>query len=106
MDKIQDRDELVPDKVVRAELGDITPIPPHPTLWAARQRQPSRKHCARSPAARRAVAPQRTRNAKSRDRRTPRAAASMSVLRWPYDRHRDFRARLRAEAPARATSSG
>ena len=42
----------------------------------------------------------------SSDRRTPRAAASMSVLRWPHDRHRDFRARLRAEAPARATSSG
>jgi hypothetical protein len=29
MDKIQDRDELVPDKIVRAELGDITPM----ALW-------------------------------------------------------------------------
>jgi hypothetical protein len=29
MDKIQDRDELVPDSVVRAELGGITPM----ALW-------------------------------------------------------------------------
>ena len=38
-------------------------------------------------------------------RRTARAAASMSVLRWPHDHHRDLRARLRAEAPPRAYSS-
>ena len=66
-------------------------LPSHPTLWAARQYQPSRKHRPRSPAARRAVSPQTTRDAQSRDRPTPRAAASMSVLRWPHDRHRDFR---------------
>jgi hypothetical protein len=64
------------------------------------------RHCARAPAARRAVSPKRTRDAQRSDRPTPRAAASMSVLRWPHDRHRDFRARLRAKAPARATSSG
>src|SRR6185312_2115777 len=45
------------------------------------------------------------RDAQSNDRRTPRAAASMSVLRWPYDRHRDLRAWLSAEAPPHARSS-
>ena len=34
------------------------------------------------------------------DRRAARAAASMSVLRWPHDHHRDLRARLPAHAPA------
>ena len=41
---------------------------------------------------------------KASDRRTPRAAASMPVLRRPHDHHRDLRARLRAEAPAHAGS--
>ena len=102
------QDDDAGDRRVHPALPDpraAEGLPSHPTLWAARQRQPSRKHRARSPAARRAVAPQRTRNAQSRDRRTPRAAASMSVLRWPHDRHRDLRARLPAEAPARATSA-
>ena len=80
-------------------------LPSHPTLWAARQHQPSRKHRARAQAARRAVSPQRTRDAQSSDRRTPRAAASMSVLRWPHDRHRDLRPRLPAEAPAHTSSA-
>ena len=106
MDKIQDRDELVPDKVVRAELGDITPIPPHPTLWAARQRQPRRKHCPRSRAARRAGAPKRTRDAQSSDRRTAGADAAMPMLRRPHDRHRDLRARLRAETAAHTAPGG
>ena len=39
-------------------------------------------------------------------RRTPRAAASMPVLRRPHDHHRDLRARLRAEAPAHTGSGG
>jgi hypothetical protein len=34
-----------------------------------------------------------------------RAAAAMPVLRRPHDRHRDFRARMRAQAPAHAASS-
>ena len=34
-------------------------LPSHPTLWAARQRQPIRKHCARARAARRASTPKR-----------------------------------------------
>jgi Putative transposase len=34
-------------------------LPSHPTLWAARQRQPIRKHCARARAARRAGTPKR-----------------------------------------------
>jgi hypothetical protein len=41
-------------------------------------------------AARRAVPPKRTRDARSSDRRAPRAAASMPALRRPHDRHRDF----------------
>jgi hypothetical protein len=49
--------------------------------------------------------PKTTRDAQSSDRRTPRAAASMSVLRGPYDRHRDLRAWLSAEAPPHARSS-
>ena len=80
-------------------------LPSHPALWAARQRQPSRKHRARARAARRAVPPKRTRDAQSSDRRTPRAAASMPVLRRPHDHHRDLRARLRAQAPPH-TGSG
>ena len=43
--------------------------------------------------------PRRTQDARSRDQRTPRAAASMPVLRRSHDRHRDLRARLRAQAP-------
>ena len=88
------QDDDAGDRRVHPALPDpraAEGLPSHPTLWAARQRQPSRKHCARAPAARRAVAPQRTRDARSRDRRTPRAAASMPVLRRPHDRHRDFR---------------
>ena len=37
-------------------------------------------------------------------RRTARAAASVPLLRWPHDHHRDLRARLRAEAPPHARS--
>jgi hypothetical protein len=59
------------------------------------------KHCARAPAARPARAPKRTRDARSCAQTTPRAAASMPVLRQPHDHHRDFRARLR-EVPAHA----
>jgi hypothetical protein len=47
-------------------------LPSHPTLWAARQRQPTRKHCARAAAARPTGAPKRIRDARSRAR-TPRA---------------------------------
>src|SRR5438445_274731 len=64
-----------------------------------RQRQPRRKHCARSQSARRAALPKRTRDAQSGNRGTRRAAASMSVLRGPHVHHRDLRARLRAEVP-------
>ena len=39
-------------------------------------------------------------------RRAARAAASMPLLRWPHDHHRDLRARLRAEAPAHTRSGG
>ena len=81
-------------------------LPSHPPLRPARQRQPCRQHRAGAQAARRAVSPKRTRDAQSSDRRTPHAAASMSLLRRTHDRHRDFRARLRAKAPARTTSSG
>jgi len=35
----------------------------------------------------------------------PRAAAAMPMLRQPHDHHRDFRTRLRAEAPAHAASA-
>jgi hypothetical protein len=65
-------------------------LPSYPRLWPARHRRPSRKHCPRARAARRAVPPKRTRDARSSDRRAPRAAASMPVLRRPHDRHRDF----------------
>ena len=37
-------------------------------------------------------------------RRVARAAASMSMLRWPHDHHRDLRARLSAKAPPHARS--
>src|SRR6195256_5289017 len=46
--------------------------------------------------------PKEPRDARSCARTTPRAAASMPVLRQPHDHHRDFRARLRAEVPAHA----
>jgi hypothetical protein len=72
---------------------------------SAWQYQPSCKHRARAQAARRAISLKRTRDAKSRDRRTARAAAFMPVLRRPHDHHRDLRAWLSAEAPPHARSS-
>src|SRR6516164_2068292 len=99
------QDDDAGDRRVHPALPDpraAEGLPSHPTLWAARQRQPTRKHCARAPAARPADAPKRTRDTRSRARATPRAAASMPVLRQPHDHHRDFRARLRAEVPAHA----
>ena len=48
--------------------------------------------------------PDTTRDAAKRRSTNSAAAASMSLLRWPHDRHRDLRARLRAEAPASTTS--
>ena len=56
-------------------------------------------------AARPAGARKRTRDARSRARTTPRAAASMPVLRQPHDHHRDLRARLRAEVPPHTAGS-
>jgi hypothetical protein len=56
-------------------------------------------------AARPAGARKRTRDAWSRARTTPRAAASMPVLRQPHDHHRDLRARLRAEVPPHTAGS-
>ena len=64
------------------------------------------KHCAGTQAARRAVSPKTTRDARNGSRRTQRAAASMSVLRRPNVHHRDLRARLRAHAPPHARSGG
>ena len=77
-------------------------LPPHPALRTARQWQPRRQHRAGARAARRAVPPKRTRDARSSDRRTPHAAASMPLLRRPHVHHRDLRARQRAEAPTHA----
>ena len=54
------QDDDAGDRRVHPALPDPCPaerLPPHPTLWAARQYQPSRQHCARSRAARRAVSP-------------------------------------------------
>ena len=71
------------------------------------QHQPSRKHRARAQAARHAVlAPNEPDTPKAAIDEPRVAAASMPVLRRTHDRHRDFRARLRAKAQARATSSG
>ena len=101
------QDDDAGDRRVHPTLPDpraAEGLPSHPTLRTARQRQPSRKHCACTQAARRAVQPKRTRDAQASDRRTSRAAASMSVLRRPNDHHRDLRARLRAEAPSHAGS--
>ena len=39
------------------------------------------------------------------ERRAARAAASMSLLRWPHDHHRDLRARLPTKAPAHTCSA-
>jgi hypothetical protein len=74
-------------------------LPPHPALWAARQRQPSRKHCARSPTARDAAETARHRQGR-RAARAVRAGASMPVLWRPHAHHRDLCARLRAAASA------
>jgi hypothetical protein len=49
--------------------------------------------------------PSRPRDARSSARSTQRAATSMSVLRWPHDRHRDLRPRLPAKAPAHTSSA-
>ena len=44
---------LATDEFIRRFLIHVLPegLPSHSALWAARQRQPSCKHCARSPAA-------------------------------------------------------
>src|SRR5271170_755915 len=99
---------LATDEFIRRFLLHVGAqgLPSYPTLWAARQRQSSREHCARAQAARRSVSPKTIRDARTSDRRTPRAAASMPVLRRPHDHHRDLRARLRAEAPTHTGSSG
>ena len=50
--------------------------------------------------------PKNQRRPKHAIRRAARAAASMPVLRRPHDRHRDLRARLRAEAPPHTGTGG
>ena len=55
-------------------------------------------------AARRAASRKAIRDTQSSDRPAARAAAAMPVLRRPHDRHRDLRARLRAQAPAFAAA--
>ena len=49
--------------------------------------------------------PKQPETPKAATRRTPRAAASMPVLRWPHDRHRDLRtaAASRSTAPSPAS---
>ncbi len=79
-------------------------IPSHPPLRPARQ-QSCRQHRARTPVARRAVSSKTTRDAQSRARQTPRAAASMPLLRRTHDHHRDLRAWLRAK-PSPHTGAG
>jgi hypothetical protein len=68
---------LETDEFIRRFLIHVLPKGFHRILWAARQRQPSRKHCARAQAARDAGSPKRTRDARSSGRRTPRVAASI-----------------------------
>src|SRR5262245_40555042 len=78
---------------------------PHPSLWVVRQQQPCRQHRAGAPATRRTSSLATARDVPSRTpRRAARAAASMSMLRWPHDHHRDLRARLSAKAPPHARS--
>ena len=65
-----------------------------------RQRQPCRQRRTRPQVARRAVPFKSPRDARGHNRRrAARAAAPMSLLRWPHDHHRDLRARQRAEPP-------
>ena len=73
---------------------------PHPPLWIVRQRPSRRQHRAGARVARRSVPAETARNVRDRcRRRTPRVAASMSLLRRPHDHHRDLRARLPAQTP-------
>ena len=69
------QDDDAGDRRVHPALPDpraAEGLPSHPTLWAARQRQPRRKHRARARAARRAVSPKRTRDARGSDADEPR----------------------------------
>jgi len=71
---------------------------------------PHRRHllhlAAGARAARHASSLANTRDARSRtSRRGARAVASMSMLRWPHDHHRDLRPWLRAKAPPHARSN-
>jgi hypothetical protein len=70
-------------------------LPPHPSLRAACQSKPRRQHRPCSRVAQRAIHSERARTiCRQAHRRTARAAATMSLLRWPHDHHRDLRARL------------
>ena len=80
-------------------------LPSHPPLRAACQR-PTAPQTSRTPASCsrcHLTGPPDTTKAAEPDQ-NPAAAASMPLLRRPHDRHRDFRARLRAQAPASTTS--
>ena len=72
-----------------------------------RQQQSRRQHRTGARVARHAVPPETGRDLRHRSRRrTPRAAASVSLLRWPHGRHRDLRRRLPAETSPCARYSG
>ena len=84
-------------------------LPPHPPLWALRQRQPRREHRDRPriprcrPARRRSAAAARCRaRGATRAAMPTRAALPMPALRRTHDRDRGVRTRLRAEVAADA----
>ena len=76
-------------------------LPPHPPLRALRQRQPRREHRNSPRTARRRPACRRPSTAAGRHTgRAACAAQPMPALRRPHDRHRGFRAGLRAKVAA------
>jgi hypothetical protein len=76
-------------------------LPPHPPLWALRQRQPRRQHRDRPRIARRRPACRRpTTAAGYHTGRAACAAMPMPALRSPHDRDRGLRSRLPAEVAA------
>jgi hypothetical protein len=82
-------------------------LAPHPPLRIVRQRQSRRQHRTGARVACRTVPLQTGRDLRDRrGRRTPCAAASMSLLRRPHDHHRDLRRRLPAEISPCAGYSG
>jgi len=94
---------LATHEFIRRFLIHVLPgLAPHPPLRIVRQRQSRRQHRKGARIARCPVLLKIRRDVRDDSRRqTPRAAASLPLLRRPHDHHRDLRGRLSAKTSPR-----